>query len=88
MVWATRTAGMSSASFYSLAVSQLSLFFFFWSSLGFLLLRVLKIGSDSRFDTIRAHFFEFLGTCEPPETDRTHHIVSVSAQKKKENFAF
>lgn len=28
---------------------------------GFLLFRVLKIGSDSRFDTIRAHFFQFLG---------------------------
>ena len=28
---------------------------------GFLLFRVLKIGSDSRFDTIRAHFFKFLG---------------------------
>ncbi|KAI0000129.1 hypothetical protein BJV74DRAFT_821732 [Russula compacta] len=27
---------------------------------GFLLFRVLKMGSDSRFDTIRAHFFEFL----------------------------
>ena len=29
--------------------------------LGFLLYRVLKVGSDSRFDTIRAHFFKFLG---------------------------
>ena len=29
--------------------------------LGFLLFRVLNIGSDSRFDTIRAHFFQFLG---------------------------
>ena len=28
---------------------------------GFLLFRVLKIGSDSRFNTIRAHFFKFLG---------------------------
>ncbi|KAH9963483.1 hypothetical protein BGW80DRAFT_829350 [Lactifluus volemus] len=28
---------------------------------GFLLFRVLKIGSDSRFDAIRAHFFKFLG---------------------------
>jgi len=28
---------------------------------GFLLFRVLKMGSDSRFDTIRAHFFKFLG---------------------------
>ncbi|KAI0276860.1 hypothetical protein BGY98DRAFT_918963 [Russula aff. rugulosa BPL654] len=27
---------------------------------GFLLFRVLKIGSDSRFDTIRANFFQFL----------------------------
>jgi hypothetical protein len=29
--------------------------------LGFLLFRVLKMGSDSRFDTIRAHFFQFFG---------------------------
>ena len=29
---------------------------------GFLLFRVLKVGSDARFDTIRAHFFKFLGT--------------------------
>ena len=29
--------------------------------LGFLLFRVLKIGSDSRFDTIRANYFQFLG---------------------------
>lgn len=32
-----------------------------WRPLGFLLFRVLNIGSDSRFDTIRAHFFQFLG---------------------------
>lgn len=31
-------------------------------SLGFLLFRVLKRGSDSRFDEIRAHFFKFFGT--------------------------
>lgn len=29
--------------------------------LGFLLFRVLKTGSDSRFDDIRSHFFKFLG---------------------------
>ncbi|KDN47060.1 hypothetical protein RSAG8_03837, partial [Rhizoctonia solani AG-8 WAC10335] len=28
---------------------------------GFLLFRVLKTGSDTRFDDIRAHFFKFLG---------------------------
>ncbi|KAG6906691.1 hypothetical protein DXG01_012561 [Tephrocybe rancida] len=28
---------------------------------GFLLFRVLKVGSDSRFDQIRSHFFKFLG---------------------------
>ncbi|KAF8524165.1 DUF1295-domain-containing protein [Gautieria morchelliformis] len=29
---------------------------------GFLLFRVLKTGSDTRFDNIRSHFFKFLGT--------------------------
>ncbi|KAG9104253.1 hypothetical protein FRC06_004237, partial [Ceratobasidium sp. 370] len=28
---------------------------------GFLLFRVLKTGSDTRFDAIRSHFFKFLG---------------------------
>jgi hypothetical protein len=28
---------------------------------GFLLFRVLKTGSDTRFDDIRSHFFKFLG---------------------------
>ncbi|KAI0063907.1 DUF1295-domain-containing protein [Artomyces pyxidatus] len=32
-----------------------------WILEGFLLFRVLKMGSDSRFDDIRAHFFKFLG---------------------------
>ncbi|EJD07435.1 DUF1295-domain-containing protein [Fomitiporia mediterranea MF3/22] len=34
-----------------------------WASrlAGFLLFRVLKTGSDSRFDEIRAHFFKFMG---------------------------
>ena len=29
--------------------------------LGFLLFRVLKTGSDARFDDIRSHFFKFAG---------------------------
>ena len=29
---------------------------------GFLLFRVLKTGSDTRFDDIRSHFFKFFGT--------------------------
>ena len=28
---------------------------------GFLLFRVLKTGSDTRFDDIRSHFFKFMG---------------------------
>ncbi|KAJ2931823.1 hypothetical protein H1R20_g5270, partial [Candolleomyces eurysporus] len=28
---------------------------------GFLLFRVLKMGSDTRFDDIRSHFWKFLG---------------------------
>ena len=28
---------------------------------GFLLFRVLKTGSDTRFDDIRSHFFKFFG---------------------------
>ena len=28
---------------------------------GFLLFRVLKMGSDARFDEIRSHFFKFSG---------------------------
>ena len=30
-------------------------------ALGFLLFRVLKTGSDTRFDEIRSHFFKFFG---------------------------
>jgi steroid 5-alpha reductase family enzyme len=30
---------------------------------GFLLFRVLKTGSDNRFDEIRSNFFKFLGEC-------------------------
>jgi hypothetical protein len=55
MVWATRLAGEC----------------FCWPYLrqnpiipaGFLLFRVLKTGSDSRFNDIRSHFFKFLGAC-------------------------
>ncbi|KAB5594495.1 hypothetical protein CTheo_2126 [Ceratobasidium theobromae] len=40
-----------------------SIFVMVWASrlAGFLLFRVLKTGSDSRFDDIRSHFFKFLG---------------------------
>ncbi|KAF8474386.1 hypothetical protein DFH94DRAFT_761879 [Russula ochroleuca] len=42
---------------------------------GFLLYRVLKIGSDSRFDTIRAHFFKF-GRYPCPSSCLIHPAVS------------
>ncbi|KAI0739054.1 DUF1295-domain-containing protein [Daedaleopsis nitida] len=40
-----------------------SVFIMIWASrlAGFLLFRVLKTGSDTRFDDIRSHFFKFLG---------------------------
>ncbi|KAL1946257.1 hypothetical protein VTO73DRAFT_15384 [Trametes versicolor] len=40
-----------------------SVFVMVWASrlAGFLLFRVLKTGSDTRFDDIRSHFFKFLG---------------------------
>jgi len=40
-----------------------------------LLFRVLKIGSDSRFDTIRAQFFQFLGAAS--EWDESGGILLI-----------
>ena len=56
MVWAVRIAGDIAApdalSWWNLTAQ---------CRIGFLLFRVLKMGSDSRFDTIRSHFFKFMG---------------------------
>lgn len=52
MVWATRLAGERRM----VATCQPSPHL----SAGFLLFRVLKTGSDTRFDDIRSHFFKFL----------------------------
>jgi hypothetical protein len=73
--WLVRLYYCSRRSIHSLVLSggelraASHLFFSFFFLLGFLLFRVLKIGSDSRFDTIRAHFFKFLGTFEPRNFD-------------------
>ena len=56
MIWAARMAGTSLTTTFSYWVYLAG-----GDLLGFLLFRVLKIGSDSRFDTMRAHFFQFLG---------------------------
>lgn len=56
MVWASRLAG---GLCYKV---QLSAFEVLEPCAGFLLFRVLKTGSDRRFDDIRSHFFKFLGT--------------------------
>jgi steroid 5-alpha reductase family enzyme len=58
MVWAARLAGIQDiftlicSCVFKILVVGLS---------GFLLFRVLKTGSDTRFDEIRSHFFKFLG---------------------------
>lgn len=57
MVWATRLAGNSPKQ----SIRCYCTSYFIYQSTGFLLFRVLKRGSDSRFDDIRSHFFKFLG---------------------------
>ncbi|OCB85427.1 hypothetical protein A7U60_g7436 [Sanghuangporus baumii] len=39
---------------------------------GFLLFRVLKTGSDSRFDDIRSHFLKFMGKFKNPGEEKTN----------------
>ena len=56
MVWASRLAGGPCRK------GQMSAFELTAPCAGFLLYRVLKRKSDTRFDTIRSHFFKFLGT--------------------------
>lgn len=53
MIWAVRIAGLFSLQQIELKETKLCL--------GFLLFRVLKMGSDNRFDEIRSHFWKFLG---------------------------
>lgn len=55
MIWATRLAG---SAILLLSVEEMLIIFPFS---GFLLFRVLKTGSDTRFDDIRSHFFKFFG---------------------------
>lgn len=55
MIWAARLAGETKELSFYLS----HLLFYVYS--GFLLFRVLKTGSDSRFDEIRSHFFKFMG---------------------------
>ena len=55
MVWAARLAGET--VMWMIYLSIISPYVI----LGFLLFRVLKMGSDSRFDEIRSHFFKFMG---------------------------
>ena len=54
MIWAVRIAGKP-----QIVVIGNKFLDYFQS--GFLLFRVLKMGSDTRFDDIRSHFFKFLG---------------------------
>jgi steroid 5-alpha reductase family enzyme len=44
-------------------MTSASVFVMLWSArlAGFLLFRVLKTGSDTRFDDMRSHFFKFAG---------------------------
>lgn len=52
MIWAIRIAGKDQVCAVRLIQP---------TAIGFLLLRVVKRGSDSRFDEIRSHFLKFLG---------------------------
>ena len=60
MIWATRLAGelFHRANPHCHTHANIN-------TTGFLLFRVLKTGSDTRFDDIRSHFFKFLGKCPP-----------------------
>ena len=59
MVWAARLAGMPTVF---LNHQNNALTRFLSTFVGFLLFRVLKTGSDARFNDIRSHFFKFMGT--------------------------
>ena len=60
MIWATRLAGelFHRANLHCHIHADIN-------TTGFLLFRVLKTGSDTRFDEIRSHFFKFLGKYSP-----------------------
>ena len=56
MIWAARLAGESDCE-----RKRPSCMADVVACQGFLLFRVLKTGSDTRFDDIRSHFFKFFG---------------------------